>query len=67
MVPAEEGDEKSLVCRSRHCRRASASWGFVGFDPTGTRSLVSQSRTRSSLRRRIRVLTVAMVKSTREI
>lgn len=67
MVPPEEGEENSFVCRSRHCRRASASCGFVGFDPTGTRSLVSQSRTRSSLRRRIRVLAVAMVKSTKGI
>ena len=41
--------------------------GGVDFDPTGTRSLVSQSRTLAkSLCRRIRVLAVAMVKSTKE-
>lgn len=64
-VPADDGAElvASLQCRSRHWRRASASWGFV---PVESMSRVSHSRTRSSLRRRTSVFAVATVRSTEQ-
>jgi hypothetical protein len=60
IVPADEGEDAS-DWRSRHRRSASASRGFV---PSTHRSRLSHKRTRSSRRKRTRLLAVAMVRST---
>ena len=60
IVPEDEGEDAS-DWRSRHWRSASASRGFV---PSTDRSRLSHNRTRSSRRKRTRLLAVAMVRST---